>query len=127
LPTTSRHLSIRIGMEHSQPAGSQVVEIEALADSLFKGHSPLCQFVEQGYNGTHAWAKFQADVPLSEAVLCFTCDAGLWIPRQWQKAAATLDRTIVRAIIPDGTTAFFFNVKDERGLISSSEMIQITQ
>jgi dienelactone hydrolase len=125
LPSGSRYLSIGLRMEHSQPAGSRVAEIEFLADSLFKGQPSLCKFIEQGRDGAEAWALFETDIPISNAVLCFTRDTNLWIPRLWKETVATLDGTTARTILPADAAAYFFNVRDERGFSISSEMEQI--
>lgn len=120
-PTT---LCVRIRMPHGHGGlGENPEEIRVFADSLLKGEPSLARITGQGRQGQEAWAMFKAPVPIASGELCFTRDRGKWQDRKWETAAATLDSTAgrVAAALPEGTTAYYFNLADERGCVVSSE------
>ncbi|MDQ3815328.1 MAG: acetylxylan esterase [Armatimonadota bacterium] len=117
-----RTLSIRVRMEHSQPAGSTAPEISAFADSLFKGEPSLASIIEQQRDGSSASVRFAAEVPVVRAELNTTMGTGRWTEREWQTLPAEVFGDTVSGQLPPGATAYFFNLIDERGLVVSSEM-----
>jgi hypothetical protein len=126
---------------HGQGQGAAPEEIAAFADSIVRGGPPLARITGQGADGPKsgpipgnaAWVRFAASRPVVKAEFNFTRDGGLWKDRKWQTAAAELKAAEgpgdakampgreVRATVPDGATAWYFNLIDERGLITSTE------
>ena len=141
-PQGERTLAVRVNMVHGQGQGAAPEEIAAFADSIVRpsrasgssdGSPPLARLTGQGTDGKTAWARFAAARPVVKAEFNFTRDGGLWKDRKWQTAAAELKAAEgpgdakampgreVRATVPDGATAWYFNLIDERGLITSTE------
>jgi len=122
-PRGPRTLSVRVAMVHGQPQGTAPEEIAAMADSLFRGGPPLAQITSQGVTGRSAWAAFASARPITRADFNFTCDKGLWQERKWRSVAAELSAATgkAQADLPDGATAYYFNLVDDRGLTVSTE------
>ncbi len=148
-PQGERTLAVRVNMVHGQGQGAAPEEIAAFADSIVRpsrasgssdGGPPLARITGQGADGPKsgpvpgnaAWVRFAAARPVVKAEFNFTRDSGLWKDRKWQTVAAELKAADgprpqswrgreVRATVPDGATAWYFNLIDERGLITSTE------
>jgi hypothetical protein len=120
-----RTLSMRIRMPHGQGAGERPDEISGFADEFLRGGKALTQILSQGRDRDEAWVKFNAVVPVRNAELNFTRDAGPWSQRKWEPMAATIQEGGATARLPQGTTVYFFNLTDDRGLIVSSEHVEI--
>ena len=129
LPTGPRTLSIQVGMEHSQPAGAAPEEIRGFADHVLKGGPPLARFTGQGTEGGDAWATFSASVRAVRAEFNFTADQGPWLDRAWRVRQAVLDPAAGRAstALPREATAFFLNVTDDRGCVTSTEHVALDE
>jgi dienelactone hydrolase len=124
LPAGPRLLAVRIRMPHAHGGpGEKPEEIRAFVDSLFRGGPPLPRVLGQGREDSLATADFDAAIPVERAELCFTRAAGPWKDREWISAPAEIDRKAgrVKAVLPDGTRVWFFNLIDARGLVSSTE------
>jgi dienelactone hydrolase len=129
LPIGRRTLSVRVEMPHGQPEGQAPEEIRAFADSVAKGATPLAEVTGNGVEGGEAWVAFSSGRPVVRAELNFTEDDGPWQDRRWRTAPAGTDAAAGRASapLPAGTTACFFNLIDDRGLIVSSEHESLAQ
>lgn len=129
LPKGPRWLSIRPRMPHGHGGpGENPEEIRAMADSFLRAGKPLARVLATGREGRRAWARFQSAVPVVKAVLHYTLDAGPWKERKWQEAPAVLDAAAgeVSADLPEGSTVYFFNLTDDRGLVVSSEHEEVS-
>ncbi len=129
LPSSARTLSIRPGMAHGHGGpGENPEEIHAMADALFKGGSPLTMVTSQGRNGDTVWLTFAGSRPIAKIELNYTQDLGPWQTRVWKNIPAGVDlrRGQADAILPKGTTVYFFNIIDDRGLVASSEHVAVT-
>ena len=125
LPPGERTLSTKLRMPHGHGGpGENPEEIRAFADSIFKGGTPLAKIAKVGNDGKTALATFEAKTPIVKAELLFTKAGGAWKDRLWETAPATLENGKASAPLPDGATAWFLNIVDERKLIVSSEMEQ---
>jgi len=128
LPPGKRTLCIRVRMPHGHgTAGEGPEEIRAMADSVLKRGAPLARITGQSRKGDQLTVTFESRAPIAKAELNFTKDTGVWQKRNWETIPATLDTVKRRATatIPTGATVFYLNLTDQRGLVVSSEHIEI--
>ncbi len=113
-----------VGMKHSHTAGWAPPEIMAYADGICQRGSELVKITGAGRDGQRVWASFSSATPIDSAGLNYTTDAGNWAKRKWLDSPAEVDTADgkVSAVLPQGTTAFFMNLTDHRGLIVSTEL-----
>ncbi|HEY5792359.1 MAG TPA: acetylxylan esterase, partial [Chthoniobacterales bacterium] len=115
-----RHLSLKVRMPHGHGGpGESPEEIRAFADSVVGGGAGLPRIVEQGRD----WLRYESPGPIHHAGLNYTEGRGPWQEREWKTIPAELlasSRT-VRAKVPAGASAWYFNLTDEQGLVISSE------
>jgi dienelactone hydrolase len=122
LPKGERTLAIRVRMPHAHGGpGEKPEEIHAFANALFKGGAPLPRIVKQGLEKDLAWAEFVSTSRVEKSELHFTKDKGPWQKRRWESAPAALEGARASARVPEGATAAYLNLFDERGLASSAE------
>jgi hypothetical protein len=128
LLTGKRTLCIRVRMPHGHgAAGEGPEEIRALADAVLKRGKPLARITSQSRKGDQLAVTFESSAPIAKAELNFTQDTGVWQKRNWETIPATLDTAKRRATatVPLGATVFYLNLTDQRGLVVSSEHIEI--
>jgi len=125
----SRALCIRLRMPHGHGGpGENPEEIHAFADSILKGDKPLAKVTSQGREGDEVWVTFKSDAPIVKAELNFTKDTGRWPERKWEFIPAAMDQPgKATATLPEGTTVYYFNLTDERGLLVSSEHVELSE
>lgn len=118
-----RTLCLKLRMPHGHGgAGENAAELPIFADRWLKDGVGLATITGHGMDGRTAWAEY--DSPFSvRGDLLFTRDAGRWPDRKWESQGAQHDtaKRRVSATVPDGATAWYFNLTDFRGLIVSSE------
>lgn len=112
------------GMGHAHPPTGDPQEITIFADSIVRKGPPLIQVIDHGHSSGKAWVKFTD--PAKEVRLVFTSDNAEWVDRKWRQLSADLKTDTASASLPEGSTAFFFNIQDDRGCIVSSPL-QISQ
>jgi dienelactone hydrolase len=119
LPKGQRTLAIRVRMKHSHPDGAVPEEIFAFADSMVRKATPLPKIVKSNRESI----EFRSKRPVVKAELNYTKDTGRWQDRKWDSIPAELDAKSrrVRASVPEGAQAWYFNLFDEKGLVVSSE------
>ena len=121
LPSTARTLVLRIRMPHAHGGpGENPEEIHAFANAFCKGEPPLARVTGQG----PGWATFESKAPIVKAELCYTKDAGDWRPRKWESAPAAIEGGKAAAAVPEGATAWYLNLIDDRGLVVSTEHVE---
>lgn len=113
---------MKVRMRHGHQPGWESEEIYAFADSVVKGGKPLATVTDQGRTDGAVWVSYTSPVPVSQASLVTTKDSGPWPAREWLEQAAKLDpaANTATAPLPQGTTAYYLNLVDERNLIVSS-------
>lgn len=115
-------LSIRLRMPHGHGPGWAPEEIYAFADSILRDEPPLPRVTEQDRDGDVVWMTVEAPVPLQSAELLFTRSTDDWWPdRDWEAVPAQIEGNRVGATLPEGTSVYFLNATDERGLLISGE------
>jgi dienelactone hydrolase len=127
LPKAERSLCVTLRMPHGHGgAGENPKEIHAFADQFCKGGVPLAKVVKQGVDGAAAWVAFESDSPVVKAELNYTKDSGVWKERNWETIPAVIDADVKKAtaMLPEGAVVYYFNMTDERGLVSSSEHVE---
>lgn len=126
LPTGQRTLCTRLRMIHGHGGpGENPEEIRVFADSILKGGVPLLKITEQGRDGNKAWATFEGKTPVAKAELNITKDLGNWSKRKWDALPANLDAAgKVTAVLPEGVTAYYLNLFDNRGCVVSTEHVE---
>jgi dienelactone hydrolase len=118
-------LTIRLRMPHGHGGpGENPEEIRAFADSIVNGAAPLAKITQSGRDGNSAWAVFDSKTPIIKAELLFTKAGGPWKDRLWESTPALIEGRKASATVPDGATAWFINVVDEKKHLVSSDMAQ---
>jgi dienelactone hydrolase len=127
LPQAAHTLCITLRMPHGHgPAGENPQAIHAYADAFLKEGVPLPIITTQGHEKTTAWITFTAKTAVTKAELLYTKDTGPWQKRLWQTMPAKIgDDYKISAPLPVGTKVYFFNLIDERGLVVSSEHVEV--
>lgn len=132
-----RTLCVSIRMPHGHGgAGENPPEILAFAESIVGKGAALTAIGAQSLAPAEksdadqrpvAQVKFEGKSPIKKAVLAYTKDIGTWKDRKWETADATLDvaQNVASARLAQGTTVFYFMLTDERGLMVSSEHVEI--
>jgi dienelactone hydrolase len=115
-------LCIKPDLGHSHSEAFAVEEVYAFADSICKGEQSLVLLAAQSIENTTATVKYWPETRPAQAQMLFTGDSGPWSSRKWQSKPAQINHLTseIFADIPPQAKVYFFNVKDERGLISSS-------
>ncbi len=124
LPEAPRTICLTLRMPHGHGgAGEKPEEIHAFADAIVKQGVPPVRLA--GHPTAHgvASADYTAGVALVRAELCLTTDAGPWKERAWTTLPATIDARAktISAPVPAQATAWYLNVTDARGLVTSTE------
>lgn len=122
-----RTLCIRIAMRHGHAPGWAPKEIYAFADSVLRKGPALIRIAGQGRGDGAAWVTFDKSTAPAKAELCYTTDSGPWPKRKWRTAPAAVNvaEARVTANVPAGTTVYYFNLTDARGLLVSSEHVDL--
>jgi len=121
-----RTLCIRLRMPHGHGGpGEKPEEIHVFANSVLRGGTPLARITDAGERDGRAWVAFDSAVKIVSAEMLYTCDTGPWQKRKWQTTEASLDSEKKRAEakVPAGTTVYYINLIDERGLVVSGEHV----
>lgn len=122
-----RQLRIQVNMPHGHPPGWQPQEIGLFVDHQLLGTPALTQFeppvLDPGSRSLTAACR--AAVPLQQAQLHFTADQGLLSERTWQTVPATVnaDQSAITAVVPSDATLWFLSATDQRGAMTSSEIM----
>lgn len=127
LPKGPRTICLRVRMPHSHGgAGENPAEILAFADSICRGGKPLLHITGQGRKGSLVWATYDGRIKPVSAELNYTCDPGNWREREWKTVAGELTADgRATANLPEGTRVYYLNLIDDRGLVVSTEYVEI--
>lgn len=96
-----------------------IEEVYAFADAVIGKRKPLLKLGAPSHIGETAEVSFANGTP-SNMELVYTLDSGLFNERKWKVLPATHKEQVVQAILPSGTTAFYFNITEEEGLMFST-------
>lgn len=122
---SSRFMCIPVTSEHghiwNQP------EIFAFADMVAKKGKALMTINSPLLQKNTASVTVSNVGVIKKAVVCYTEDTGYWQNRKWLQIPATVKKNRVSMLIPKNTTAFYFNLTDERKLSLSSSYLNLEQ
>jgi dienelactone hydrolase len=124
-----RRLSIQMDLMHSHTHGMMPEEIYVFADSIVGQGSPLLRITDSGSDGNTAWLTYTGDAGVSEATFVYASGTPEGKEVSWIEVPVAPDRTEkrVEAILPDDSHAWFFNIRDSRGLVVSSPCQDVTR
>jgi len=125
-PTTpgGKQIRVTVNMPHGHQAGWAPDEIDAFIGHHLLGHPPLPSVGEPMKRAGIVTLSWEGPSALSSATLHFTTDDDAINQRIWHDREATIDGTEIRVEgPPDGATAWFITVQDERGLVVSSVVL----
>ena len=117
-----RTLCVTVRMPHGHQAGWKPAEIGLFVDSVLKQGKPLARVEQSSREGASVSVEFASKVPLKQAQLHYTLDAGPWQKRNWKSIPAVLNGNSVTAELPRQTdVVYFVTVTDDRGAVVSTE------
>jgi dienelactone hydrolase len=129
LPQGPRQLAIRVRMDHGHGSGWEPPEIYAFAKAAVGEGRPLVRIARQGQTANRAWVEYETpeDTAVKVAELNYTTDSGAWVSRRWETVPAQKEtgRKRASAEVPEGTAVYYFNLVDSRGLLVSSEHVEL--
>lgn len=105
--------------------GENPEEIHAFVNAHLKGASPLATITKTEQTGRKVTAAFTSENPIVTSELLYTKDAGSWTERHWESTLALISDTIATAELPEGVTAYYINIIDDRDLIVSTEHVDL--
>jgi dienelactone hydrolase len=119
-----KNISIKIGLKHSHHYGWANDEIYYYINSYLNKTTPLNKIEMPVKDGEGASAKIEIHAPVAKAYFNFTRDTThVLMNRKWESAEVQINNgRITTAIIPLGTTMWYFSSTDNRGLLTSSEV-----
>ncbi len=119
-------LCVRIAMPHGHGgAGERPEEIYGFAKTFCEKELPLAKVKATQHDAKQAWSEYSSKSPIASAELVYTKDTGKWPERKWETLPAKVGSKRVSAELPDGVKVFYFNLTDERGLLVSSEHVEL--
>ena len=115
-----RNVSVILNLPHGHIWTFE--EVDQFIESILRGGTPLPKLSLMKIVGDQATADVKSHVPLKEAALHYTTDAGEWQKRRWQTVPAKVERDRVRATLPQQRPLVcFLAVTDQRNLRMSTE------
>ncbi len=121
-PIGPRTLCVTLRMPHGHGSGWALEELYAYADSILKDGTALPRITGQGRDGDEVWVDFESPTAIEKAELLYTKDTNdEWPEREWFAQPAELGDGKASATLPEGTSVYFINIVDERGLTVSGE------
>jgi len=126
LPKGARTLSIHLRMPHGHGGpGENPPEIHTFANSYLKGETPLAMITKSERASREVTVTFRSETSIVSSELLYTKDAGPWTDRHWECIAARLGPNTATADLPPGTTVYCINITDDRGLLVSSDLMEL--
>jgi dienelactone hydrolase len=119
-------LCIGLRMPHGHGGVSEnPKEIGAFADAVVRGGKPLAEVARQDRHDDRVRVELRGEVPIAKAELLYTKDAGSWTGRRWEPVEARVESggKAATASLPRGTTTYYLNLIDDRGLVVSTEHV----
>ena len=76
-------------------------------------------------DGQRVRVEFRSELPIVNAELLYTNSSGPWTERRWEQAQARVEPNgrAATSLLPPGTTVYYLNLHDDRGLIVSTEHV----
>jgi len=108
-------LAVRVRMKHGHPDGAKPEEVFAFAGAMLRKEPALARVVAAERDRV----RFRGRIVKAE--LNYTKAGGKWQERLWETAPAEIRGRTARAAVPEGATAWYFNLFDAQGRVVSSE------
>lgn len=119
-----RSFRITVNMPHGHQEGWNPQEIGLFVDSHLRDGKPLPRIVRPQILCTSALAKVRTRTNPVSAAIHYTTETGPINKQKWQTAPARIEGSdIIAKAPPRETTLWFFTVTDERGAVTSSEIV----
>ncbi len=124
-----RTLCIRVEMPHSHTDGWFPEEIGVFADSILNRGAPLPRLLQHGRENGNLWAEFESARPILSAEINYTRALGQWQDRKYNRLPAELDPKTgrIQAPIPTSTSVCYLNIFDDRGCVSSTPHVNLSE
>ncbi|MCM8542690.1 MAG: prolyl oligopeptidase family serine peptidase, partial [Lentisphaeraceae bacterium] len=118
--------TIRFGvkMPHGHGPVWRTKECYAFADSVVKGAPALLKVSTPNIQQNKVSAEVTGEAKSVDLIYTIDKDK-IWPDREWKTTKAEINGSQVSATIPKDAIAIFFNAKDSRGLMVSSEFLEI--
>jgi len=111
------------GMLHAQGIAAGVYEAYNFADSIVKDRAAFPKVTQEpDKNGTTVKVKLETGVTITEAYLVYTQDSSL-VDATWSQRRANVLLGDVSYTIPEGTTAFYIAMDDNKGNTVSTKTV----
>ena len=122
-------LCIRGRMLHGHGVGWQKADLYAFADSVVKGGKPLPSLGRPEFDPQTRIVRVKTTGKLAGASVHYTVHGGKWKGRDWEDIPCEIgaDEATGRKPLPEGVTALNVNAKDDRGLLISSEIVEVAK
>jgi dienelactone hydrolase len=121
-----RMVAVLPDVGHSHPAAWNQPDSYAFADAIVRRGRPWLRQLGLRRQGAEVSAEFSTDKPVDAATLWSATGAGYSGRRRWTATPADLERKEggirVRALLPPGSTAWFFNLR--AGALTASSDFQ---
>lgn len=114
-----------VRMSHGETTAMSLDEVYTFADHALTVGDGLTNFETPTSDGTNVSVNFSSNYSISSAQLCYTLDEDTWYDRYWNTTAATVSGTTISVAIPSGATNIYFKATDSRGLMTTSEYIEL--
>ena len=119
-----RNFRITVNMRHGHRPGWAPQEIGLFIDQYLKGSVPLPAIVNSQFHNGRVQAKVKSETQLESAQLHYTTGKAPINKLDWVSTPANLaGNQIISQDLPNDATMWFLTVKDDRGAITSSEVI----
>lgn len=122
--SVAKQFCITVNMPHGHPPGWAPQEIGLFIDHVLLAKPGLAQLGEPETSGDGLTVSYTSEVPLQSASLHYTVGNEAINMRTWETVAAnvTVDQVQTPAP-PQEATAYFVTVTDERGAVTSTEVV----
>jgi dienelactone hydrolase len=119
-----RNLRITVNMPHGHKEGWAPAEIGLFIDEHLIDGKPLPKVQQPRTVDGQVVAKVRTQTSLVSAELAYTTETGPINKRNWQKLPAEIEgKRIIAKAPPQEATIWFFTVTDDRGAVTSSELV----
>ncbi|MEX1223584.1 MAG: acetylxylan esterase, partial [Pirellulales bacterium] len=125
LPAGPTSKSIRIRWLHGHAPGWRQKEIYAFADSVIGDGVPLLKLHQPTFDPATRTVTCQVKGKLVSNSLNFTTADGPWKTRWWDSLVCEVTPDGLTAQLPADAKYFFFNARDERGCLSSTDYVEV--
>jgi len=121
-PATLRYT---LRMPHGHTPAMNFEELYTFADHVVNGAEALPVLSEPVAESNTASVSFSSDLTVTSAKLLYTLDDSTWSDRYWNETNATISGDTISAEIPEDATTIYFTATDSRGLMVSSEYLEL--